>query len=68
MPYEVRIRNETAHRIEALKQKIIDNLWMLVHMRNNTGEVTFEAWSKTAHLGFVSLLYWKVKILLDNSK
>lgn len=57
MPYEVRIRNETAHRIEALKQKIIDNLWMLVHMRNNTGEVTFEAWSKTAHLGFVSLLY-----------
>ncbi|CAG9539476.1 unnamed protein product [Cercopithifilaria johnstoni] len=51
MPYEVHIRNETAHRIEVLKQKIIDNLWMLIHMRNNTGEVTFETWSNTAHLG-----------------
>ncbi|EJD76250.1 hypothetical protein LOAG_16750 [Loa loa] len=51
MPHEVYIRNETARRIEALKQKIIDNLWMLVHVRNSTGEVTFETWSKTAHLG-----------------
>uniref|UniRef100_A0A1I8EE87 Potassium channel domain-containing protein n=1 Tax=Wuchereria bancrofti TaxID=6293 RepID=A0A1I8EE87_WUCBA len=51
MPYEVYIRNETAHRIETLKQKIIDNLWMLVQMRNNSREVTFETWSKTAHLG-----------------
>lgn len=54
MPYEVYIRNKTAHRIEVLKQKIIDNLWMLVHARNNTEEVTFEIWSKTAHFGFVS--------------
>ncbi|KAK6108501.1 Ion channel family protein [Brugia pahangi] len=51
MPYEVYIRNETAHRIETLKQKIIDNLWMLVQMRNNSREVTFETWSKAAHLG-----------------
>uniref|UniRef100_A0A0R3RH16 Ion_trans_2 domain-containing protein n=1 Tax=Elaeophora elaphi TaxID=1147741 RepID=A0A0R3RH16_9BILA len=51
MPYEVYIRNETAHRIEALKQKIIDNLWMLIHVQNNTDEVTFETWSRTAHLG-----------------
>ncbi|VDK63902.1 unnamed protein product [Onchocerca ochengi] len=51
MPYEVYIRNETAHRIEALKQKIIDNLWMLVHMTNSTEEVTFETWSQIAHLG-----------------
>ncbi|KAM3717053.1 TWiK family of potassium channels protein [Dirofilaria immitis] len=51
MPYEVYIRNETAHRIEALKQKIIDNLWTLVHVRNSTREVAFETWSQTAHLG-----------------
>ncbi|VDK74206.1 unnamed protein product [Litomosoides sigmodontis] len=50
MPYEVYIRNETAHRIEVLKQKIINNLWMLAHNRSSTGEVTFEIWSKTAHL------------------
>ncbi|VBB29262.1 unnamed protein product [Acanthocheilonema viteae] len=51
MPYEVYTRNETAHRIEVLKQKIIDNLWMLVNVQNNTEKVTFETWSRIAHLG-----------------
>ncbi|OZC07259.1 Ion channel, partial [Onchocerca flexuosa] len=45
MPYEVYVRNETAHRIEALKQKIIDNLWMLVHMRNSTEEIQMRSCS-----------------------
>lgn len=51
MPYEMHTRNETAHRIDALKQKIIDNLWMMIHEGNGTGEVSFEEWSQTAHLG-----------------
>lgn len=62
MPYEVYIRNETAHRIEVLKQKIINNLWMLAHKRNGTGEVTFEIWSKTAHLGCVSFSSYMQKL------
>lgn len=60
MPYEVHIRNETAHRIDDLKQRIIDNLWMLVHEGNETGKVTFESWSKTAHLGLALSLLWKI--------
>ncbi|VDN07251.1 unnamed protein product [Thelazia callipaeda] len=56
MPYEVRIRNETAHRINALKQEIVDQLWMLAHDGNSTGKITFENWAKTAHLGMNTVI------------
>lgn len=35
---------------------------MLAHKRNGTGEVTFEIWSKTAHLGCVSFSSYMQKL------
>uniref|UniRef100_A0A0N4U4S6 Ion_trans_2 domain-containing protein n=1 Tax=Dracunculus medinensis TaxID=318479 RepID=A0A0N4U4S6_DRAME len=58
MPFEIRIRNETAHRIDALKQRIIDNLWELIHERNESSDnllindhISFSNWSNVAHMG-----------------
>uniref|UniRef100_A0A915A897 Potassium channel domain-containing protein n=1 Tax=Parascaris univalens TaxID=6257 RepID=A0A915A897_PARUN len=51
MPYEIHIRNETAHRVDALKQKIIDDLWELAHHKNDSGAISFDNWSDTAHRG-----------------
>lgn len=36
MPYELHIRNETMHRVHALKQSIIDELWTLSHSNRIT--------------------------------
>ncbi|KHN80480.1 TWiK family of potassium channels protein 7 [Toxocara canis] len=56
MPYEIHIRNETAHRIEALKQKIIDDLWELAHHKNDSGAISFDNWSDTAHRGMNNVI------------
>ncbi|VDK48407.1 unnamed protein product [Anisakis simplex] len=54
MPYEIHIRNETAHRIDALKQRIIDRLWDLAQMQKNDSAalaISFSNWSAIAHRG-----------------
>uniref|UniRef100_A0A7E4VQ02 Ion_trans_2 domain-containing protein n=1 Tax=Panagrellus redivivus TaxID=6233 RepID=A0A7E4VQ02_PANRE len=48
-PFEIKIRNDTAHRVSALKRRIIAQLWTLAH--DNRTLAPFDEWSEVAHTG-----------------
>ncbi|EPB72777.1 hypothetical protein ANCCEY_08141 [Ancylostoma ceylanicum] len=50
-PFEERLRNETAHRVHSLKQRIIDDLWEM----NNNG-TPYTIWAERAQIAMDDII------------
>uniref|UniRef100_A0A183FKZ1 Ion_trans_2 domain-containing protein n=1 Tax=Heligmosomoides polygyrus TaxID=6339 RepID=A0A183FKZ1_HELPZ len=50
-PFEEHLRNETAHRVHSLKQRIIDNLWEM----NNNG-TPYTIWAEHAQIAMDDII------------
>jgi hypothetical protein len=54
MPYEKHIRNVTSHRVQALKSKVIDELWTMA--MDNATFTDFDQWAGHANAGMNSII------------